>query len=73
MSADLPEPFVPAEVDPRTKAATEGRRRYMDGKPCVHGHIGERYTRNATCVTCQRQRCREDKARMRALMEAAAR
>lgn len=65
----LPSPLVPAEVDLRTKASMEGCVRYVDGKPCVHAHLGERYTRNASCVTCERLRCKADKARIRALME----
>ena len=63
-------PLVPAEVDLRTAAAIRGQSRYADGRPCVHGHIGERYTRNAYCVQCQRGKTLEARARIRALMGA---
>lgn len=68
--AQLPAPLVPAEVDARTAAATRGEKRYSDGRACVRGHIGERYTRNAYCVQCQRDATRGAKARFRRLMEA---
>lgn len=68
---DLPAPLVPAEVDLRTAAAMRGHARYSDGKPCVHGHVGDRYTRNAYCVACQQVQNRESKARFRALVGAA--
>lgn len=64
----LPVPLVSPEVDLRTQAATQGKCRYFDGKPCVHGHTADRYTRNASCVECQRLRCKADKERIRALM-----
>lgn len=60
-------------LQPRTAAARRGLARYVDGNPCVHGHVGDRYTRNASCVECQRERCRRDKARIRALMDGARR
>lgn len=68
---DRPAPLVPAEVDLRTAAAQRGEARYFDGQPCVYGHAGERYTRNAYCVECQRQLTAASKARIRALMAAA--
>src|SRR5262249_12996710 len=36
------------------EASAQGRRTYFTGKPCKHGHIDERYVRNATCVRCMR-------------------
>lgn len=68
---DLPQPLVPAEVDLRTAAAMRGHARYSDGKPCVRGHVGDRYTRNAYCVTCQKIKNRASKLRIRSLLEAA--
>lgn len=68
LSLDLHAPLVPAEVDLRDFAAKQGKARYSDGKPCVHGHLGERYTRNAYCVECQRAQTRNAKARVRRLM-----
>lgn len=64
-SDSLPAPLVSADVDLRAAAARDGRARYFDGKACSHGHVGERYTRNATCVECQRAYTRADKLRFR--------
>lgn len=69
-AAALQGPLVPVEVDLRTAAAMRGAARYVDGKACVHGHAGERYTRNAYCVACQQIKNRESKARIRSLMSA---
>jgi hypothetical protein len=68
---DRPEPLVPAAASPREEAALRRQVRYSDGKPCVHGHVGERFTRNASCVECQRIRVRADKARIRRLLQGA--
>ena len=66
-----PDPLVGAEVDlradPRMVAAIRKQPRYTDGRPCVHGHLAERYTRNAYCVTCQRIATKTAKERIRAL------
>ena len=72
-STALPDPLVPDGVHARTAAATRGETRYADGRPCVHGHLAERYTRNAFCVVRDRARCRADKAKFRALLQKAAR
>jgi len=43
---------------PRTKARAVSRalgsKFYESGRPCVAGHVGPRYTANASCVACQR-------------------
>lgn len=36
---------------PRLLAKSQGLLRYI-GQPCIHGHEGERYVRNNTCVAC---------------------
>jgi hypothetical protein len=33
-----------------------GLSRYFTGKPCKHGHVGERFVANGTCIECQRIR-----------------
>ena len=33
-------------------AMSAGLKKYFTGKPCVHGHIAERYTNKSTCVIC---------------------
>lgn len=39
----------------RAAARAAGDKTYLGG-PCIHGHRGERYTKNALCVDCQRKR-----------------
>jgi hypothetical protein len=39
---------------PKLKARSQGKKRYM-GQPCIHGHSGERYVRNNTCVECHKK------------------
>jgi hypothetical protein len=39
---------------PKLKAKSQGKKRYM-GQPCIHGHSGERYVRNNTCVECHKK------------------
>ena len=36
----------------RKEAQLQGLTKYFSGKPCKHGHIAERYTRNGECVEC---------------------
>jgi hypothetical protein len=36
----------------RDEARKHGWRRYFTGQPCNAGHVGERYTADATCVDC---------------------
>ena len=48
----------------RHEAKEAGLNRYL-GKSCPYGHDGERYTRNDTCVTCQRIRAKARNDRKR--------
>jgi hypothetical protein len=41
------------EIITRREAHARGLKRYYDGKPCTHGHNGERFTSNGGCVACQ--------------------
>jgi hypothetical protein len=36
----------------RERAKARGENRYWTGKPCKHGHIAQRYTRNGACCEC---------------------
>jgi 5-methylcytosine-specific restriction endonuclease McrA len=36
----------------RKAAITAGLDHYFTGKPCKHGHLSKRFTRNKTCVAC---------------------
>lgn len=56
------------KVTTRKEALELGLNRYFTGKPCVNGHVAERYTCNKTCVVCEAQR----KAKARAKKKAAA-
>lgn len=40
------------EILTRQQAFTLGRSKYYTGKPCVHGHISERYTASGACAAC---------------------
>lgn len=42
----------------RADARHQGLARYFTGKPCKRGHVAERYTRNLTCVECDREKQR---------------
>lgn len=35
-----------------SEARKSGLSRYFTGKPCLRGHISERYSDNATCIAC---------------------
>lgn len=37
----------------RTDARKAGLSRFFTGKPCLHGHLAERFVCNARCVACQ--------------------
>lgn len=39
------------KTTPRLLAKAQGFTRYM-GIPCIHGHVGERFVRNNSCVHC---------------------
>ena len=36
----------------RQDAKRDGQTRYLTGKPCKHGHLAERYTKDGNCVVC---------------------
>lgn len=42
---------------------------YFNGKPCRHGHISVRYTKNGTCVGCVRMEAYRSKYRERSRAE----
>lgn len=39
-------------IIPRKIAKERGFVRYLSGKPCPKGHIGERYTGHGSCIAC---------------------
>lgn len=39
----------------RKEAKKQGLNRYFTGKPCKHGHVSERYTKNCSCVACSNE------------------
>lgn len=53
----------------RIEAIRKGEQFYQ-GKPCIHGHGTLRYSTSALCVTCGRDRVREQKRRERARIKA---
>lgn len=40
----------------RQAAKTAGLTRYQTGKPCLRGHVGERFVSTFQCVTCEYER-----------------
>lgn len=38
----------------RAEANARGLKRYFNGNPCKHGHVGERRTSTGLCVECSR-------------------
>ncbi|MBC5790661.1 hypothetical protein [Providencia sp. JUb39] len=40
------------KVISRKEAAVKGLSRFYTGKPCVHGHVAERFVSNGVCVEC---------------------
>lgn len=63
---------VPLQDSARTVARQKGLDRYFTGVPCSHGHVAERFVRNATCVECERLRKVQRTADARAKREARA-
>lgn len=37
----------------KQKAIKNGEQKYFTGKPCRHGHIAERYTKDGNCIVCR--------------------
>lgn len=46
-------------------AKLAGQSRYVGGRPCPKGHVGERYTANGKCCLCQNLRLMLYKRRTR--------
>lgn len=38
----------------REAARMLGKTRYFTGRPCIHGHVAERYTSSGNCIECLR-------------------
>jgi len=54
----------------RQAARAAGAVRYMDGVPCSHGHVAERYTFSGRCVVCNADKERRNGRKRRGLPEA---
>lgn len=50
----------------RQEAIKAGAPRYFTGKPCLHGHVAERYAANKTCVACANATANVSKSKDRA-------
>jgi len=44
------------DIISREEAKRQGLKRYFTGKPCLRGHICERYIISSTCTQCQKDR-----------------
>lgn len=40
------------EIKTRKQAAESGESKYFTGRPCIHGHLGPRYTASGICCAC---------------------
>jgi ribosomal protein L32 len=47
------------EITTRKAALAQGLTRYFTGKPCVEGHVEQRYTSSSVCLDCGRSRSRK--------------
>lgn len=56
------------KIIPRKQAIQERLVRYFTGQPCSSGHIAERYTSTATCISCLRPNSSGNANRHRELM-----
>jgi 5-methylcytosine-specific restriction endonuclease McrA len=56
----MAKPYVPytGPVVTREKAAAQGLPRFFTGKPCKHGHLSQRGTRNGGCIQCNAESIR---------------
>lgn len=54
--------FWGAEID-RESARSLGLKRYFTGKPCMWGHVDERWVASGTCIQCVLQRHRTEEYR----------
>lgn len=50
----------PKEVISKKDAEAAGLRKYFTGKPCLRGHVGERYVGGGRCVACVSENGRND-------------
>lgn len=55
----------------RKEAIEKGLPRYFTGRPCKHGHLGERDTISAACLTCVKLAGNAAKERARETIKAA--
>jgi hypothetical protein len=60
--------YVPyeGEVVTRSEARWEGLDRYFTGKPCKHGHLSQRKTKDGVCTTCEATRVPSHSVRLKA-------
>lgn len=42
------------QISTRKEALDAKNKRFFTGRPCARGHVAERYTRNGSCVICQK-------------------
>lgn len=54
-----------AAIVSRKFALAHNLPRYFTGKPCVNGHVSDRYTKNKTCCKCSNQSANKTKAKDR--------
>lgn len=40
------------DIITRKQALSQGLKRYFTGKPCKHGHVAERWTKERSCIDC---------------------
>lgn len=55
----------------RMEAAKAGLNRYRTGKPCVNGHMADRYVLNGTCVQCALESANRHRNEFTAALKAA--
>lgn len=51
------------EIISKQEAIKQGLKKYFTGKPCIHGHIAERYVTKSDCLVCAKQRASINKLR----------
>lgn len=44
----------------KQEAIKNGEQKYFTGKPCKHGHIAERYTKDGNCIVCRAAQFQRD-------------
>ena len=63
---DLPAPLAATAAPATADEAVAAGSLYFAGRPCHRGHAGLRFTRNGTCVECQRAYTRARRRAIRA-------